>query len=99
MNVGSTRATHTSLSWCPNCDLPLRRRANTLSGTLSWRTTLGEPVDACPRCLEWLPTVRPELEVALDETNDILAEMGEPPTCAEELERAGVRPWAEGSAA
>lgn len=96
MTIGSTRFSVTSIHWCPSCDLPLRRRLNTLSGTLSWRTTLGERVDACPRCLEWLPTVRPELEVALEETNHILAEMGEPPTCAEEMERG---PWAGGRSA
>ena len=95
MTVGSTRATVTSLAWCPNCDLPLRRRVNSLSGTVTWKTTLGERIDCCPRCMEWLPTVRPELEIALEETNEILAEMGEPLTCAEELERHGIGPWKE----
>ncbi len=75
--------------WCPNCDLPLVRNVNRLAGTLSWRTTMGQRVERCPRCIAWLPTVRPELEVAVEETNQILAEMGEPATCAEEMERLG----------
>lgn len=77
-----------SIRWCPSCDLPLRRRVNTLSGTVTWRTTSGEDVWRCPRCLCWLPLERPE--VAL--TNLLLAEAGEPATCAEELERG---PWKE----
>jgi hypothetical protein len=50
------------------------------------------PVDRCPRCIAWLPVERPELAL----TNLLLAEMGEPPTCAEEMERG---PWLGGMAA
>lgn len=95
MESGSTSGNSVSIRWCPSCDLPLRRRVNTLSGTVAWKTTLGERIDCCSRCLEWLPDVRPELEIALEETNEILAEMGEPLTCAEELERHGIGPWKE----
>jgi len=35
----------------------------------------------------WLPSERPELAL----TNHLLAEMGEPATCVEEMERG---PWA-----
>lgn len=79
--------TAVSIRWCPSCDLPLRRRVNTLSGTVSWRTTLGVPVAQCPRCTHWLPRERPEVALV----NLLLAEQGEPSTCAEELERG---PWA-----
>jgi len=58
-----------------------------LSGTVSWRSTLGEHVSRCPRCVAWLPSERPELAL----TNHLLAEMGEPATCVEEMERG---PWA-----
>ena len=84
MNIASTGATATAIHWCPNCDLPLRRRVNTLSGTIAWRTTSGDGIDVCPRCLEWLPTTRPEF---VNEMNELLAEAGEPATCAEEIER------------
>ena len=90
MNVDSTH--HVAIRWCPSCDLPLRRRVNSLSGTVTWRTTSGLPVDRCPRCIAWLPVERPELAL----TNLLLAEMGEPPTCAEEMERG---PWLGGMAA
>ena len=77
----------TPFCWCPTCDLPLRRRSNTLSGTVSWRTIAGDPADVCPRCLERLPTERPN---DFDDLDAILAEAGEPATCVEELERTGV---------
>ena len=93
MNVGSTRRTVTELAWCSSCDLPLRRKTHTLTGTVSWRTRLGKPVQSCPRCFAWLPEHRPE---DIQEVNEILAEMGEPPTCAEEMERG---PWAGGRSA
>lgn len=82
-----TGGSGTSIRCCPSCDLPLQRRVNTLSGTVSWRTTLGEPAFKCPRCDHWLPLERPEIAL----TNLLLAEAGEPDTCAEELERG---PWA-----
>lgn len=87
MTVGSTRSTQTSLAWCPNCDMPLRRRVNSLSGTVAWKDPLGVKLDRCPRCGEWLPVERPDIALV----NHLLAEAGEPETCAEEMERG---PWA-----
>lgn len=88
MESGSTYGSAVSVRWCPSCDLPLRRRVNTLSGTVSWRTTVGQSVERCPRCTHRLPVERPELALV----NVLLAEAGEPATCAEELERG---PWKE----
>ena len=80
-------------SACPDCDLPLTvRDYHGVGYDLCWLHD-EQPVVECPRCGHDLPALtwnhqgrHPEL-VAL---NEILAGMGEPPTCMEEVERCGV---------
>lgn len=86
--TGGSTGQADSIRWCASCDLPLKRRVNTLSGDVSWWTTLGMPVDVCPRCFCGLPLERPDVALV----NVLLAEAGEPGTCREELERT--KGWA-----
>lgn len=71
---------------CPSCDWPLHLREHLHGGGWSWHGNDGPPVLWCPRCDNELPDRAP----TLNDLNQVLAEMGEPPTCLEELERHGV---------
>ena len=81
---------------CPECDLPLIvSQPYRADCACAWHADDedGTWCDECPRCggglptLAWDPQTR---EPALVELNGILAETGEPATCLEELERAGI---------
>lgn len=91
--VHSSSDTTLFLTACPECDMALHVRD--YHGVGYWLDWLHEdaPISECPRCGSELPALawnferrEPELVVL----NEILAGMGEPPTCLEEVERAGI---------
>lgn len=91
--VHSSSDTTLFLTACPHCDMPLHVRD--YHGVGYWLDWLHDdtPVDECPRCSGELPALtwnHERREPALVELNEILAEQGEPPTCLEEAERAGI---------
>ena len=91
--VHSSPDTTLFLSACPACDMALHVRD--YHGVGYWLDWLHDehPVSECPRCGGELPGLTwnfERREPALVELNDILAGMGEPATCLEEIERAGI---------
>lgn len=84
---------------CPNCDLPLRV-LDSAPADLVWCDAEHSCVGECPRCGGDLPVLvwnhddrQPAIAsrpLAAIEVDEILAGMGEPPTCLEELERGGI---------
>lgn len=94
--VHSSSDTTLFLTACPHCDMPLHVRD--YHGVGYWLDWLHDerPVSECPRCggglpeLAWSYARREPTLAGIAEMDDLLAEQGEPPTCLEETERAGI---------